>query len=114
MTLGLNKFDNWEMWSNVKLILSICLVVNSIMQSIVFIILLSYIHITIQQQCPINQISIDGKKCSNAETPSLIGKSYSDAEIDCKQRAANVGSDVNRTFLVSISNAIENNDVIGR
>jgi hypothetical protein len=84
------------------------------MQSIVFIILLSYIRVTSKQQCSIGQLSIDGKKCSNAETLSLIGKNYSDAESDCKQRAANVGNDANRTFLVSISNANENKDVIGK
>jgi len=85
------------------------------MQSIVFIILLSYIHITIQQQqCPIHEISIDEKKCTYAETPSLIGKSYFDAESDCKKRAEDVGVPNNRVFLVSIPNAFANGDTISR
>lgn len=91
------------------------LIVNSIMESIAFIILLSYIRVTIQEQeCPISQISFDGKKCIDAETPSSIAKSYFDAESDCKEKAESAGIPNNRTFLVSISSAIENANLISK
>ncbi len=103
------------MISTVTVILSMCLLVNSIMQSIVFIILLSCIHITIQQQqCPIGQLSFDGKKCINEQNPSSIAKSYFDAESDCKEKAESIGISHDRTFLVSISNSAQNKYVIGR
>jgi len=65
-----------------------------------------------QQQCPIGQLSFDRKKCIYAQSPSLIDKSYFDAESDCKQRAANVGISNDRASLVSISNAFENANVL--
>ncbi len=64
-----------------------------------------------QQQCPIGQISFDGKKCIYAQSQSLIDKSYFDAETDCKQRAANVGISNDQASLVSISNAFDNANV---
>ncbi len=84
------------------------------MQSIVFIILLSYIRITIQQQCSIGQLSLDGKKCIYAISPSLIAKNYFDAERDCKQIAEHFGIPNDRAFLVSIPNAFENSGTISR
>ncbi len=85
------------------------------MQSIVFIILLSYIHVTIQQQlCVIGQLSLDEKKCIYAISPSLIAKNYFDAESDCKQKSEQVGIPSDGAFLVSIPNAFENSGTISR
>jgi hypothetical protein len=67
-----------------------------------------------QQQCPIGQISFDRKKCIYAEIPSSIDKSYVDAESDCKQRAEQVGIADDRAFLVSMSSAFENGNVLSR
>jgi hypothetical protein len=82
----------------------------------IIVIILCVIVVTLQQQqqCPIGQLSFDGKKCIYAQSSSLIDKSYFDAESGCKQRAANVGISNDRAFLVSISTAFENANVICR
>ncbi len=65
-----------------------------------------------QQQCPIGQLSFDGKKCIYTPSLSSPDKSYYDALSDCKQRAANVGISNDRASLVSVSTAFENANVL--
>jgi len=83
---------------------------NSIIQS--FIISCLIVVTRQQQQCPIGQLSFDGKKCIYAQTPSSIDKTYFDAERDCKQTAANVGISNDRASLVSILSAFDNANVL--
>ncbi len=80
----------------------------------IIVIILCVIVVTLQQQpqCPIGQISFDEKKCIYAQSPSLIDKSYFDAETDCKQRAEQVGISNDRASLVSVSTAFENANVL--
>ncbi len=82
------------------------------MNSIIVIISCLIVVTLQQQQCPIGQLSFDGKKCIYAQSPSSIDKSYFDAESDCKQRAEQVGISNNQASLVSISSAFENTNVI--
>jgi beta-lactam-binding protein with PASTA domain len=67
----------------------------------------------IQQQCSAH-ISIDEKQSTYAETPSSIGKNYSEAERYCKEKGLNFEIPTDQTFLASISNEAENKGVIGR
>ncbi len=81
-----------------------------ICQSYAILILCSFVFIiSIQEQssCPIGHISIDEKKCYFV----LSGKSYFDAQNDCKDKAANVGFVRDQASLVSISNAFANGQV---
>ncbi len=84
------------------------------MNSIIGIIILCVIVVTLQQQqqCLIGQLSFDGKKCIYAQSSSLIGKNYFDAETGCKQKAEQVGISNDQAFLVSIPNAFANGDTI--
>ncbi len=82
------------------------------MNSIIIIISCVIVVTLQQQQCPIGQISFDRKKCIYAQIPSLIDKSYFDAESDCKQRAEQVAISNDQASLVSISSAFDNANVL--
>lgn len=81
-----------------------------IVRSVLLFLLFSFVRITDQQsQCPIGHLSFNEQKCYFVFIGAL--HNYFDAEIECKMRAETVGITNNRTFLVSISNAFENNQL---
>ena len=79
--------------------------------SLTFPLFLSFVFISQQQQsCPIGRLSSDRQKCLFALSTT---KNFFDAENECKNKALNVGIGVERAFLVSISTAFENANILG-
>lgn len=61
-------------------------------------------------ECPIGTLSYDRLKCYFALSTM---NNFFDAEYDCKKRAQNANIEIDSAELVSISNAIENENIRG-